>query len=109
MGQVIVLKHARLTKTFQAVEAAALSLDGELHALSVAATAGLPDFAEETAMLRTYVRALSVLLQTMSPDQIDEAGLSDRHALAEAAVGRCAANLRLLTERHVPAAVAAFA
>ncbi|MCG5243551.1 hypothetical protein ACIU1J_09465 [Azospirillum doebereinerae] len=47
MGQVIVLKHVRLTKTFQAVEAAALSLDSELDGLSAAAAVGLPDFSEE--------------------------------------------------------------
>ncbi|CAO3413602.1 hypothetical protein [Azospirillum doebereinerae] len=109
MGQVIVLKHVRLTKTFQAVEAAALSLDSELDGLSAAAAIGLPDFSEETAMLRTYVRTLSVLLQAMTPDEIDEAGLSDRHALAEDAVNRCAANLKTLTRQHAPSPFANIA
>ena len=33
MGKVIVLKHVRLAKAFQAIESAAYSLDGELHSL----------------------------------------------------------------------------
>ena len=109
MGDVIVLKHVRLTKAFQAVEMAAFSLDGELRALRALSAAGLPDFPEETAMLRTYVRTLSVLLQAMTPDQIDEAGLSDRHALAEAAVGRCAASLKALATPSRPMAISGTA
>lgn len=103
MGDVIVLKHVRLIKAFQAVESAALSLDTELRGLRALAAAGMPDFPEETAMLRTYVRTLAVLLQTMTPDQVDAAGLADRHAVAEAAVGRCAAALRDLAKPLEPA------
>ncbi|WP_377809989.1 hypothetical protein ABNQ38_20725 [Azospirillum sp. A29] len=95
MADVVVLKHVRLTRALLAIEMAAASLDGELVALR---TAGglLGDYAEEATLLRTYVRTLRVLLQAMTPDEVDEAGLSERHALAEAAVGRCAAALRVL-------------
>ncbi|MCG5242189.1 hypothetical protein MCW82_20640 [Azospirillum doebereinerae] len=60
-------------------------------------------------MLRTYVRTLSVLLQTMTPDEIDEAGLTDRHALAEEAIDRCAANLQNLTRQYAPSPFANIA
>ncbi|PWC50148.1 hypothetical protein [Azospirillum sp. TSA6c] len=97
MADVVVLKHVRLTRALLAIEMAAASLDGELVALRTAGQAGLlGDYAEEATLLRTYVRTLRVLLQAMTPDEVDEAGLSERHALAEAAVGRCAAALRVL-------------
>lgn len=97
MAAVVVLKHVRLTRALQAIEMAAASLDGELAALHAAGQAGLlGNHAEEATLLRTYVRTLRVLLQAMTPDEVEEAGLSERHALAEAAVGRCAAALRAL-------------
>lgn len=97
MADVVVLKHVRLTRALLAIEMAAASLDGELIALRTAGQAGLlGDYAEEATLLRTYVRTLRVLLQAMTPDEVDEAGLSERHALAEAAFGRCAAALRVL-------------
>ncbi|PWC33474.1 hypothetical protein [Azospirillum sp. TSO35-2] len=98
MAEVVVLKHVRLTRALSAIEQAAVSLDGELCALRAAAgRAGLlGDHVEEATLLRAYVRTLRVLLQAMTPDEIDEAGLSDRHAVAEAVVGRCAAALRAL-------------
>jgi hypothetical protein len=97
MADIVVLKHVRLTRALQAIEMAAASLDGELAALYAAGRTGLlGDHAEEATLLRTYVRTLRVLLQAMTPDELDEAGLSERHALAEAAVGRCAAALRVL-------------
>jgi len=97
MADVVFLKHVRLTRALRAIEMAAASLDGELVALHTAGQAGLlSDHAEEATLLRTYVRTLRVLLQAMTPDEVDEAGLSERHALAEAAVGRCAAALRVL-------------
>ncbi|SMF68476.1 hypothetical protein SAMN02982917_3683 [Azospirillum oryzae] len=97
MAVVVVLKHVRLTRALQAIEMAAVSLDGELAALHAAGQVGLlGNHAEEATLLRTYVRTLRVLLQAMTPDELDEAGLSERHGLAEAAVGRCAAALRAL-------------
>ncbi|MBF5095471.1 hypothetical protein F1643_14575 [Azospirillum sp. INR13] len=97
MADIVVLKHVRLTRALLAIEMAAVSLDGELAALCTAGQAGLlGDHAEEATLLRTYVRTLRVLLQAMTPDEVDEAGLGERHALAEAAVGRCAAALRAL-------------
>ncbi|PWC81916.1 hypothetical protein TSH100_25915 [Azospirillum sp. TSH100] len=97
MADIVVLKHVRLTRALQAIETAAASLDGELVALRTAGQAGLlGDHAEEATLLRTYVRTLRVLLQAMTPDEVDEAGLSERHALAEAAVSRCAVALRVL-------------
>ncbi|CAO3419205.1 hypothetical protein [Azospirillum endophyticum] len=97
MADIVVLKHVRLTRALQAIEMAAVSLDGELTALRTAGRAGLlGSHAEEATLLRTYVRTLRVLLQAMTPDEVEEAGLGERHALAEAAVGRCAAALRAL-------------
>ena len=97
MAVVVVLKHVRLTRALLAIEMAAASLDGELAALNAAGQAGLlGNHAEEATLLRTYVRTLRVLLQAMTPDELDEAGLSERHGLAEAAVGRCASALRTL-------------
>ncbi len=93
MGQVIVLKHVRLAKAFQAIESAAQSLDAELLSLRALRGAGLPDFAEEAAMLRAYVRTLTVLLQAMPAEDVDGAGLGERHAKATATVARCAENL----------------
>lgn len=109
MGQVIVLKHVRLAKAFQAIESAACSLDGELHSLRALSAAGLPDFPEEAAMLRAYVRTLTVLLQAMTPDEVEDAGLSERHAKAEATVARCAANLRAFTPTIHPTALGSTA
>ncbi len=102
MGQVIVLKQIRLTRAFQAVESAAHTLDGDLKSLCTVG-GGLSYCPEETAMLRSYVHTLTTLLRTMPPAEIDEAGLSDRHALLEAMVDRCAANLQALTGSHPPA------
>ncbi|ALG69839.1 hypothetical protein VY88_11070 [Azospirillum thiophilum] len=100
MADIVVLKHVRLTRALQAIELAAASLDGELVALRAAGQAGLlGNHAEEATLLRTYVRTLRVLLQAMTPDEIDEAGLGERHAQAEEAVGRCAAALRVLDGR----------
>ncbi|WP_148219174.1 hypothetical protein [Azospirillum sp. B510] len=97
MADIVILKHVRLARALQVLETAAASLDGELAALSAAGRAGLlGDHAEEATLLRTYVRTLRILLQAMTPDEVEEAGLAERHALAEAAVARCAAVLRAL-------------
>ncbi|MBP2228100.1 class 3 adenylate cyclase [Azospirillum agricola] len=109
MGQVIVLKHVRLTRAFQVIESAALSLDSELRGLRAIAGTGLADFPEEVAMLRTYVRTLSVLLQSMAPDEIAEAGLEDRHAVAETAVRHCAAALKTIDAPQALAAISDIA
>lgn len=97
MADIVVLKHVRLTRALLAIETAAASLDNELAALRTVGQAGLlGDHAEEATLLRTYVRTLRVLLQAMTPDEMEEAGLGERHALAEAAVRRCAAALQVL-------------
>lgn len=93
MCQVIVLKHVRLAKAFHAVEAAAQSLDTELLSLRALRGAGLPDLTEEAAMLRAYVRTLTVLLQAMPAEDLEGAGLRERHAKSTATVERCADSL----------------
>ena len=97
MADIVILKHVRLTRALQAIEMAVASLDVELAALHAAGQSGLlGSHAEEATLLRTYVRTLRVLLQAMTPDELDEAGLSERHGLVEAAVGRCTTALRAL-------------
>jgi hypothetical protein len=45
----------------------------------------------------------------MTPDEVEDAGLSERHAKAEATVARCAANLRAFTPTIHPTAMGSTA